>query len=54
MKGVTIGAPSQVSNPLVRIGNALRIPAGTAFLLLMSGLAAAFTAPAVGSFGYDV
>jgi len=53
MKGVSIGGPLQVSQ-LARLGKALRIPAAAAVALLMSGIAGAFAAPAVGSFGYDV
>jgi len=52
MKGLTLGAPGQVT--VSNIGAALKIPAVAMALLLMSGLAAAFTAPAQGSFGYDV
>ena len=52
MKGVTIGAPLQVSSQLSRISKVLRIPAAAAVALLMSGLAMAFTAPAAGSFGF--
>jgi hypothetical protein len=54
MKGVTVNASLQTVSAVSRLGKALRVPAAAFAALLMSGLAMAFTAPAVGSFGYDV
>lgn len=54
MKGVTMNSPLQVLSRVSILGKALRVPAAAFAALLMTGVAMAFTAPAAGSFGFDV
>ena len=54
MKGMTVSVPLQVSGFGSRLRKVLAIPAAFFAALLMTGVAAAFTAPAAGSFGFDV